>query len=277
MLGAAYRADTDRLLKRIPNHDDNVGAETLQGGYDFTAAAWKARFGVPYSLCGCIPDGPTNSKNPKANSKGHSKKFSLSKRDIAGIRLKLPFRRSASTSQSLFANDTSILLSTQVTDSDASHPSEHNLHLDHKDGQTRPVQPEFVNRELEVKKRVQDIKSPSVPQNNQLSLGRRQNDTKEKETVDEWRKMQVERRESKPGHKEAFTTRPHWDGVYHEYWGVSVMTPEGYANCWVQSVILTSFPLNFRRFYGAVKYENAVAGCGSGCASCGYTPGGCSV
>ncbi len=26
-------------------------------------------------------------------------------------------------------------------------------------------------------------------------------------------------------------------------------------------------------FYGAVKYEDAVGGCGSGCASCGSAPG----
>ncbi|KZP01237.1 hypothetical protein CALVIDRAFT_552317 [Calocera viscosa TUFC12733] len=50
-----YRAETYKLLGRIPNHDDKVEETALADAFDETARAWRSRFGVPYSLCGCAP------------------------------------------------------------------------------------------------------------------------------------------------------------------------------------------------------------------------------
>lgn len=42
-------------MGRTPDHDDKVEETALSNGYDATAKAWKSRFGVPYSVCGCGP------------------------------------------------------------------------------------------------------------------------------------------------------------------------------------------------------------------------------
>ncbi|KAG8968923.1 hypothetical protein FRC05_001291, partial [Tulasnella sp. 425] len=39
----------------IPDHDDKVSQGALFNAYDKTAEAWMARFGVLYSVCGCLP------------------------------------------------------------------------------------------------------------------------------------------------------------------------------------------------------------------------------
>ncbi|KZV98764.1 hypothetical protein EXIGLDRAFT_746476, partial [Exidia glandulosa HHB12029] len=52
----AYRTDTQKFVNIVPDHDDKVEENTLSNAFDITAQAWRRRFGVPYSLCGCSPD-----------------------------------------------------------------------------------------------------------------------------------------------------------------------------------------------------------------------------
>ncbi|KZT50992.1 hypothetical protein CALCODRAFT_461001 [Calocera cornea HHB12733] len=65
-----YRADTYKLLGRIPDHDDKVEETALADAFDETARAWRSRFGVPYSLCGCAPTVLTDSTLSKLKSIG---------------------------------------------------------------------------------------------------------------------------------------------------------------------------------------------------------------
>ncbi|KAG8916995.1 hypothetical protein FRC00_014178, partial [Tulasnella sp. 408] len=62
----------------VPDHDDKVGQGALSDAYDKTAEAWRARFGVPYSICGCLPpsdnsSGPSGSSFSLFSKKGKSK------------------------------------------------------------------------------------------------------------------------------------------------------------------------------------------------------------
>ncbi|KAG8933520.1 hypothetical protein FRC01_008603 [Tulasnella sp. 417] len=57
------------IIGVVPDHDDKVSQGALSDAYDKTAEAWKARFGVPYSVCGCLP--PTKSLEvPGSDSRG---------------------------------------------------------------------------------------------------------------------------------------------------------------------------------------------------------------
>ncbi|CAG8761654.1 13355_t:CDS:2, partial [Acaulospora colombiana] len=73
LTGPTYREDTLKLLDRTPNHDDAVEQTTLQGGYDETAKAWKARFGTPYSVCGCMVDATPEKEKPTEKGKATMK------------------------------------------------------------------------------------------------------------------------------------------------------------------------------------------------------------
>lgn len=77
--------DSYRKLRNIigivPDHDDKVGQGALSTAYDKTAEAWKELYGVPYSVCGCIPvinsldieDGGSSSGFSLFSKKGKSK------------------------------------------------------------------------------------------------------------------------------------------------------------------------------------------------------------
>ncbi|KAG8881240.1 hypothetical protein FRB97_009739 [Tulasnella sp. 331] len=54
LLSTSYRKLHD-IMGTVPDHDDKVNQGTLSTAWDSTAEAWKARFGVPYSVCGCAP------------------------------------------------------------------------------------------------------------------------------------------------------------------------------------------------------------------------------
>ncbi|KAG8891846.1 hypothetical protein FRB99_003290, partial [Tulasnella sp. 403] len=59
-----------------PDHDDKISQGPLATAYDETAALWKARFGVPYSVCGCLSTAkPESSRGIKSlfSRKGKSK------------------------------------------------------------------------------------------------------------------------------------------------------------------------------------------------------------
>ena len=47
------RQETRKYIGRTPDHDDKVEEGALNFAYERTAKAWKSRFGVPYSVCGC--------------------------------------------------------------------------------------------------------------------------------------------------------------------------------------------------------------------------------
>ncbi|PVG00354.1 hypothetical protein CPB86DRAFT_871885 [Serendipita vermifera] len=119
LTGPTYREDTLKLLGRTPNHDDAVEQTTLQSGYDETAKASKARFGVPYSVCGCMMDAPPE----KVIEKGKSSfkkvlKIGKSSSDDHGA------------AKTRYGTDTGHpeLVSSNPDDADSSHPSDHNLH-----------------------------------------------------------------------------------------------------------------------------------------------------
>ncbi|KAG8781171.1 hypothetical protein FRC20_009019 [Serendipita sp. 405] len=261
---AAYRADTLRLLGRTPNHDDAVQPVTLQSAYDKTAAAWKARFGVAYSVCGCMPD-----TGPK------TKLFELPKKDATPLKPKVAdsskkfgfFKSKKSkpiTEQAEVEDAEAIepsknwngleLVSKDLDQADCSHPSDHNIHVRFSKGET--VQADLISRELASKERVAAVKKGlERAVSNHTEASGASDEKEEKVKVDEWRKLQAERKEERIDHKEAFTTREGPNGPYYPYWGVSIEPSHG--------------------FFGAVKYKDAVGGCAGGCASCGAAPGLC--
>ncbi|GAA6053304.1 hypothetical protein JCM3770_006675 [Rhodotorula araucariae] len=62
-LKSAYKQDTVILTARFIDHDDKVEEGALATAFDVTARAWKSRFGVPYSTCGCpLPSAPPLSR-----------------------------------------------------------------------------------------------------------------------------------------------------------------------------------------------------------------------
>ncbi|KIM24077.1 hypothetical protein M408DRAFT_318915 [Serendipita vermifera MAFF 305830] len=259
--GASYRSETLRLLKRTPNHDDTVQPVTLQGGFDSTAAAWKQRFGVPYSICGCMPDDVTPPKSksiiPSKGSKSSGEKKAGSKFGFFK-RQKAPAGQAYSDGSTIRSEVTvshtprNELVVEEPNEMDTTHPSEHNLCLQKipirltfatKDSEpvvtVGGVEADFVARELASKERVTSIKQGLESTN--------------AEPVDSWRKLQAERKSTRTDHREAFTTPDQLAGVYHPYWGLNAAVPFG--------------------FYGAFKYPDAVGGCSNGCASCGAAPG----
>ncbi|KAG9039007.1 hypothetical protein FS837_001144 [Tulasnella sp. UAMH 9824] len=91
----------------VPDHDDKVGQGALSDVYDKTAEAWKNRFGVPYSICGCLP------QDNSSGSSGSS--FSLfSKKGKSKSKLENPLE-----------NPRPDLLSPSDEAADQTHPSDH--------------------------------------------------------------------------------------------------------------------------------------------------------
>ncbi|KAG8834460.1 hypothetical protein FRC17_008682 [Serendipita sp. 399] len=186
-----YRDETLQFLKRFPNHDDSIDASHISKGYDRTAKAWKARFGVPYSVCGCVPDRDSQSILSRFVSRIASIGSSKSK-------LEPPPQ---------LVNSRPDLVSTEEEGADSSHPSEHNLHF----GDPSDVHTLYKASQRE-KKTAKCVVSA------QKGAHR-----------DPWRGLQAERNESRReiGHKEAFTD-PHFGyGAYYSYWGVSAAIPIG--------------------------------------------------
>ncbi|KAG8805044.1 hypothetical protein FRC17_005756, partial [Serendipita sp. 399] len=261
---AAYRADTLRLLGRAPNHDDAVQPTTLQSAYDNTAAAWKIRFGVAYSVCGCMPDAgpkpkmfefakkeeaPTKSKTTDGGKifglfKSKKAKMSSGKHEVTTEEPEVAMEPSKNWNEE-------DLVSKDLDEADSSHPSDHNLYVQVTKGEA--VQPDLVGRELASKQRVASVKKGLERAVSQRTEGSGSFECEgETSKVDEWRKLQAERKECRTDHREAFTSKEGANGPYYPYWGVSIEPSPG--------------------FFGAVKYKDAVGDCASGCASCGSAP-----
>ncbi|KPV73509.1 uncharacterized protein RHOBADRAFT_54728 [Rhodotorula graminis WP1] len=101
-LKSSYKLDTALATGRFIDHDDKVEEGALATGFDVTARAWKSRFGVPYSTCGC----PLPSQPP-----------------LSRLSAKLGLSSSAPAS---YPPGALITLAPSCDDADATHPSAHN-------------------------------------------------------------------------------------------------------------------------------------------------------
>ncbi|EFI27606.1 hypothetical protein CC1G_14532 [Coprinopsis cinerea okayama7 len=54
-----YAADCTTYVGRFIDHDDKVDGLKLSSSFDATCRAWKRRFGISYTYCGCPPPGDT--------------------------------------------------------------------------------------------------------------------------------------------------------------------------------------------------------------------------
>ncbi|KAG8926326.1 hypothetical protein FRC01_009006 [Tulasnella sp. 417] len=134
------------LIGIVPDHDDKVNQGALSDAYDRTAEAWKTRFGVPYSLCGCLP--PDNSSGSSGSS------FSLfSKKG-----------KSKSTLEKLIENARTDLLSPSDEAAEQTHPSDHHAVAIINPGEPNAASAQLRRRELakrakELRKSVEKGKS----------------------------------------------------------------------------------------------------------------------
>ncbi|KAK4695148.1 hypothetical protein P7C70_g8608, partial [Phenoliferia sp. Uapishka_3] len=100
LLSDKYRDDCFALLGRFVDHNDRVEEGALSTAYDVTSLAWKSRYNVPYSICGCpLPDDKIASK----------------------LMSKLGFSSSKPSAPTALLGSTS-----SPTDCDATHASSHN-------------------------------------------------------------------------------------------------------------------------------------------------------
>ncbi|KAF7375454.1 hypothetical protein MSAN_00433300 [Mycena sanguinolenta] len=59
LMASQYSRDTTQFVGRFIDHDDNVAESKLSTSFDQTRRAWKDRFGVEYTPCGCPLSGKT--------------------------------------------------------------------------------------------------------------------------------------------------------------------------------------------------------------------------
>ncbi|KAH6879614.1 hypothetical protein BKA70DRAFT_1345463 [Coprinopsis sp. MPI-PUGE-AT-0042] len=59
LCAATYMRDCRSYIGRFIDHDDKVDNLKLSNAFDITCRAWKDRFGVPYTYCGCPLPGDT--------------------------------------------------------------------------------------------------------------------------------------------------------------------------------------------------------------------------
>lgn len=170
-----------------------MDSTVLSTSYDVTAKAWRARYGVPYSICGCVPDPETESRLSRFASK------------ITKIGSKR--EKNASETPAAPVNTRPDLVSTEDEDADSSHPSEHNIYFGDPN-----------ERMTALKKAARERHSEKCATSAKKAAAR-----------DPWRALQAQRNEKhRDAHKEAFTN-PWWgSGAYYPYWGVSVAIPLGF-------------------------------------------------
>ncbi|CAG7854222.1 SubName: Full=Uncharacterized protein {ECO:0000313/EMBL:CCA67541.1} [Serendipita indica DSM 11827] len=169
-----YRASTTQLVGRFPNHDDNIGPNILSTAYDLTAKAWKRRFGVPYSICGCVPDGEPESRISKF-----------------AFKISSGFKKRDDSHGSPANNTRPDLVSTEEDEADSSHPSEHTI--------------KFVNPS--------DATMAKVRADRQHRVDKCVASARNGAARDPWRGLQAER-SKREGHKEAFTDSHSYAAYY---------------------------------------------------------------
>ncbi|KAG6915916.1 hypothetical protein DXG01_009286 [Tephrocybe rancida] len=59
LLWLTYHTDCVNYIGRYIDHDDKVEEQTLSSAFDLTCRAWKDRFNMPYTHCGCPLPGTT--------------------------------------------------------------------------------------------------------------------------------------------------------------------------------------------------------------------------
>lgn len=138
-----------KIGPQVPDHDDKVNQGALSDAYDKTAEAWKVRllllqcdaanagtqerFGVPYSVCGCLP--PIKALELSGNS-GNS--FSIfSKKGKAKAAAEKPFENSR-PDLTLPSNETA----------EQTHPSDHNAVAILNPAESNMAQAQVRRREL---------------------------------------------------------------------------------------------------------------------------------
>lgn len=101
---------TLKYIRRFVDHDDKVSETRLGDSYDLTSRAWAARFGVPYSVCGCHQHDPFIGLGPSVP--GKLKFWSKDKESKTDKRARLIEE---------------MLAGMDKDEKDASHPSVHNM------------------------------------------------------------------------------------------------------------------------------------------------------
>ena len=149
----------------------------------------QTAFGVPYSVCGCVPD------PDKASG-------SLS-------RLASKFWSSKSQPVPL-VNSRPDLVSTEDEDANASHPSEHNVEFG--DPTSPTARRALGKREAKSQGRFNKAKQACTSPKR-----------------DPWVQLQAERNSKRDGHKEAFTDPMVGAAAYYPYWGITMFPPYGYV------------------------------------------------
>lgn len=190
-----YRSDTQQLIGRTPDHDDKVEENALSNAFDLTAQAWMKRYGVPYSVCGCLsPSESGISQTMRRLSSiipGSSKRKERAKSEPPGPRNQRPD-----------------LVSIDDDDADATHPSDHNsvvLATAHESAARRAQRERRLREQLE-----------------------RRRKTVEQGRADAWTQLQERRANQKrreadePAHQAAFFTPI-------AFWGVSPFPYGGYG------------------------------------------------
>ncbi|KAG9042735.1 hypothetical protein FS842_002087 [Serendipita sp. 407] len=114
--------------------------------------------------------------------------------------------KKASPSSEGISNPRPDLVTTEIDEADATHPSEHNQQFG--DPNSKEALQTAKKREKQSTKCVSTAKKSA--------------------SRDPWKGLQAERNEKRDGHKEAFTDPNYGSGTYYPYWGVSVAVPVGF-------------------------------------------------
>ncbi|KAF8511640.1 hypothetical protein BU17DRAFT_97089 [Hysterangium stoloniferum] len=187
-----YREDTQSCIGRTPNHDDNIEAQILSTAYDITAKEWRNRFGVPYSVCGCVVD---------------RRQESLIRRIVTSLSRIGSKKEEGPPPPLTPVNNRPDIICTEEDEAESSHPSEHNVQFGD------PSAPETQQHKDSRREKTQ----------------RRVASAKKRAARDPWRALQAKRNETRDrNHREAFMDDP-YRGYrdYYLYWGVSMTTPYG--------------------------------------------------
>lgn len=144
-------------------------------------------FGVPYSVCGCVPD-----------PDGASGTFS---------RLAAKFRSSKEPPAPL-VNPRPDLVSTEDADANASHPSEHNVEVGDPNSTTTRLA--LSRRTAKAERRLNRAKQACTNPKR-----------------DPWVQLQAERNAKQDRHREAFTDPMLGAAAYYPYWGIAMFPPYG--------------------------------------------------
>ncbi|KAG5637807.1 hypothetical protein H0H81_003139 [Sphagnurus paluster] len=74
LLGDTYNNDCMTYVGRYVDHNDKVEEEKLASSFDITCRAWKDRFQIPYTHCGCPLPGQTIGQRLSRLVKNHNLK-----------------------------------------------------------------------------------------------------------------------------------------------------------------------------------------------------------